>query len=257
MKKNTILCRILAVLMMLSVTVSASAVTDYEMEYKPGTADTVTNLPEMDSGKGGEAYTVSPQVPERKGYEFRDWTLDYGIAYKVTYVVNPDPKFGTPEDSKVPVDPTRYAPNEMVKVHDQLTTEVGYAYNEKDEKVKGTWEFVTWDKADFEITEDTTITGGWIFDPAPVKKYHYTVEYWLVDGTKLVAEVADKKYGTVDALGNDVTEEAIPMGSKLLYAKYRSPKKYQIKQNWKTVTATIFKDNQVIYIFYEPVQHGQ
>ena len=257
-KMKAILVRSLVVLMMLSITVPAFAVSKYTMTYYSGTTDTVTNLPDADTGTGGEAYSVSSQTPQRQGYEFIDWTLDYGVViYKVTYVVNPDPRYGTPEGSTVPKDQKEYAPGEMVHVHDQLTTTVGYAYNEKGEKVAGTWEFVTWDKDDFEIYKDTTIIGGWVFTEAPAKEYRYTVEYWLVDGTKRVAKVADDKDGTVDALGQDVIEKAIPMGDKKLYAKYRSPKKYQIKRYWEEVEVTISKDNQVISIYYEPVQHGQ
>ena len=257
MKKKAILFA-LVIAMMLSIVFPAyAAVFEYPMTYLPGTTDTVTNLPAEDTGTGGEAYTVSSTIPQRAGYEFIDWTLDYGVGYKVTYVVNPDKKYGTPEGSTVPSDPKVYAPGEMVDVHDQLTTTVDYAYNEKGEKVKGAWEFVTWDKDDFPIYEDTTITGGWVFTPAPVKTYSYTVEYWLVDGSNLVAKVADDKHGTVDALGEEVVEEAIPMGSKLLKAKYRSPNKYRIKPHWEKVPAKINKDNQVIYIFYELIPHGQ
>ncbi len=166
-------------------------------------------------------------------------------------MVNSDPTYGMPEDSEVPTDLHLYALGEMVEVKPQLTTEVDYAYNENGEKVKGTWEFVTWNKDDFPITEDTTVTGGWRFTPAPAKEYHYTVEYWLVDGVKRIAKVADDKTGTVVALGVNVVEEAIPMGSKLLKAKYRSPTKYQIKSSWEKVTVTITKSNQVIPIYYE------
>lgn len=257
MKKKAILCGLVIVLMLSVIVPAYAAVLSYTMTYYPGTSDTVTNLPPADEGKtGGEAYTVSSTIPQREGYEFIDWTLDYEVAYKVTYVVNPDPKYATPEGSTVPTDPKQYAPGEMVDVAAQLTTAVEYAYNENHEKVKGTWEFVTWDKDDFPIYEDTTVTGGWIFKPAPAIKYNYTVEYWLVDGTKLVAQVADDKLGTVDALGTEVVEEAIPMGSKLLKAKYRSSAKYRIKPHWEKVTQKINKNNQVIYIFYELIPHG-
>ena len=247
------------------IEITCSVNQKYIMKYISGTQDRVSSMPENNEGEGGISYRVSDLTPERDGYEFIDWTLyleecytvELKKFYKVTYVVNPDKTYGTPEGSTVPTDPTRYAPNAYVKVADQLTTTVDYAYNEKGEKVKGTWEFVTWDKSDFEITDDTTITGGWRFTPAPAIKYNYTVEYWLVDGTKLVAKVADDKSDTVDALGTKVVEEAIPMGSKLLKPKYRSPAKYRIKPHWEKVTATINKNNQVIYIFYELIPHGQ
>ena len=129
MKKKAILCVIVIAMMLSGIVPAYAAVLPYTMTYLPGTADTVTNLPEPDGGMGGEAYTVSSQIPQREGYEFIDWTLDYDVAYIVTYVVNPDKTYGTPEDSEVPKDPNRYAPGDMVHVHDQLTTTVGYAYN--------------------------------------------------------------------------------------------------------------------------------
>ena len=257
------LCKLVSLLMVLCLFLSIGVVpyayaTGYTMTYRPGAPEnTVLNLPAPDDVTGGEAYPVSSQIPQREGYEFLYWELDYGVSYKVTYVVNPDPTYGTPEGSTVPTDPNEYAPNAYVKVQDQLTTTVDYAYNDNNEKVKGTWKFVTWNKADFEITENTTITGGWSFEPAPATKYNYTVEYWLVNGSTLVTKVADDKPGTVDALGTKVVEEAIPMGSKLLKPKYRSPAKYRIKPHWEKVTATINKNNQVIYIFYELIPHGQ
>ena len=236
--------------MMLSIVVPAyAAVFDYPMTYLPGTTDMVTNLPADDTGTGGEAYTVSSTIPQRAGYEFIDWTLDYDVGYKVTYVVNPDKTYRTPEGSKVPNDPKVYAPGEMVNVKDQLTTTVGYAYNEKGEKVKGAWEFVTWDKADFEIYADTTITGGWVFTPAPVTKYHYTVHYVLWDdylkGKKTI--VADDEDRVIDQLGIPVTEPA-KTGNDLK-PKYR--KNYQPVPGYESVTATIDRDGYEIWIFYQ------
>ncbi len=256
MKKKATLCG-LAIVLMLSVMVTAYAASEYTMTYIPGTTDTVTDLPASDTCTGGEAYTVSSQIPERQGYEFIDWTLDYGVAnYKVTYVVNPDPSYGTPEGSEVPKDPTLYAPNDYVKVADQLTTTVDYAYNEKGEKVKGTWEFVPWDKADFEITADTTITGGWNFKPAPVKKYKYTVHYKLYEGSIENAKTvhADTD-GEVDALGDKVTIDALPVTS--LNPKYKNAKKYEIRHGFEHVTVTITHDNYEITIWYQPKSTGR
>ncbi len=170
--------------------------------------------------------------------------------YKVTYVVNPALGYGMPEDFEVPTDLHLYVPWEMVDVKPQLTTEVDYAYNSEGEKVKGTWEFVTWDKDDFSITEDTTVTGGWVFTPATVQTqtYKYIVHYMLLDGTP----VANNWYWAVDNLGDEVTVPAIPIGS-WLYAKYRSPKKYQIVSGYESVTEIIDKDGYEIYIYYEEI----
>ena len=91
MKKKAILFA-LVLAMMLSIVVPAyAAVFEYPMTYLSGTTDTVTNLPDADDGTGGEAYTVSSTIPQRAGYEFIDWTLDYEImtiqtSYTVKYL---------------------------------------------------------------------------------------------------------------------------------------------------------------------------
>ena len=174
----------------------------------------------------------------------------------VTYVVNPDKIWGTPEGSKVPTDSNKYNPNDYVKVEDQLTTKVDYAYNEKGEKVKGTWEFVTWDKDDFYINQDTTITGGWVFTPAPVKTYKYTVHYKLYDGSIQNAKTVNSDTeGTVNALGDKVDIDAIAVKS-LDHKQYRNVKKYKIRGGFEHVTVTITHDNYEITIWYELVSHG-
>lgn len=88
--------------------------------------------------------------------------------YHVTYVVKPDEKYGTPDDSTVPTDPTAYRYRDNVTVKDNLTTNQKYAIV-SGKKIPGKWIFTPWDKADFVITEDTVITGAWSFapDPAP------------------------------------------------------------------------------------------
>ena len=241
---------LLCAVLVLSIGVVACAAGGYTMTYYPG-ADGVTNMPGADSGTGGAAYTVSSTVPQRSGYEFIDWTLDYaGITYKVTYVVNPDPIWKTPEDSTVPTDLNSYAPNDYVHVASQLTTTVDYAYNEKGEKVKGTWEFVTWDKDDFEITADTTITGGWSFEPAPARTYKYTVHYKLYEGSiDNAVTVNIDTYGTVDALGDSVEIDAIPVKS-LSNKKYRT--KTQIYPGYQHLDVKITHDNFEITIWYLP-----
>ena len=53
----------------------------YDMTYQPGTTDTVTNMPENETGLtpgSDNPYTVSSTVPQREGYEFIDWELTWG-----------------------------------------------------------------------------------------------------------------------------------------------------------------------------------
>ena len=57
----------------------------YAMTYMPGTEDTVTNMPENETGltPGADSpYTVSSTVPVREGFEFIDWTLTWGTMEK-------------------------------------------------------------------------------------------------------------------------------------------------------------------------------
>lgn len=176
--------------------------------------------------------------------------------FTVTYVVNPDAVYGTPAGSDTPSDLNRYAAGETVNVKAQLTTTVDYAYNEKGEKVKGTWTFGTWDKADFPIYEDTTITGGWKFTPAPVKKYTYIVHYKLYEGSIAnAATVHADTQGTVDALGDKAEVDAIAV--KSLNAKYRNIKKYQVRPGFEHVSVTITHDNYEITIWYQPISTGR
>ena len=257
MKKKAIAFA-LAITVMLSIAVTAyAAVLSYKMTYYPGTTDTVTNLPDADDGTGGEAYTVSSTIPQRAGYEFIDWTLDYGVGYKVTYVVNPDKTYGTPEGSTVPTDPTGYKPGGYVDVKPQLTTTVDYAYNEKGEKVKGAWEFVTWDKDDFEIYADTTITGGWVFTPAPTTKYHYIVEYWLWDGKNMIKKVHADKEVEIDSLGIVRREDALSLDQlKKPYSVMKNGK-YQYYIVTPYQEKLISKDGYIIYILYAEIPKGR
>lgn len=167
--------------------------------------------------------------------------------YSVTYVVNPDPTYGTPENSPVvPVDEKEYASGETVKVAEQLTTPDDYAYNAKGEKISGTWKFTPWDKDDFQICENTTITGGWTFTPAPPPvKYKYVVHYVLFDNIK--TKVADDETFEVDKLGITVTEYA--KTGNALKAKYR--KNYQPVPGFESVKDTIDRDGYEIYIYYQ------
>ena len=56
--------------------------------HKPGTTSTVTNLPEPALLVGGAETAVSNLVPEREGFEFMGWVLDYKLqtSYTVKYL---------------------------------------------------------------------------------------------------------------------------------------------------------------------------
>ena len=97
-------------------------------------------------------------------------------TYMVDYVVNGDPEWGTPEDSVTPEDPTVYSYNDNVIVKAKLTSTQTYAINSAGEQIPGTWEFGNWDHKDFQITENTTITGSWKFIPADQVKVTYVTE---------------------------------------------------------------------------------
>ena len=58
------------------------------MIHKPGTTSTVTNLPEPTLLVGGTETAVSDLVPEREGFEFMGWVLDYKLqtSYTVKYL---------------------------------------------------------------------------------------------------------------------------------------------------------------------------
>ncbi len=86
---------------------------------------------------------------------------------KVSYVVGDDPKWGAPADASVPTDDkSPYAYNSPVTVKDALKTTQGWAVDpDTGNKIAGTWVFSGWDKDDFNIKEDTAISGSWKFVP--------------------------------------------------------------------------------------------
>ena len=109
--------------------------------------------------------------------------------------------------------------------------------------------FVPWDKDDFDIHEDTTITGGWTFTPAPLTKYKYIVHYVLWEDflKGKTTEVADDETREIDQLGITVTEPA-KTGNDLK-PKYR--KNYQPVPGYESVTQVIRYDGYEIWIFYQ------
>lgn len=74
---KTVLSVALILCLLLSLGIAAYAASDFSMSYYPGTDGTVTNMPENDSGTGGETYTVSSTVPRREGYAFLGWELGW------------------------------------------------------------------------------------------------------------------------------------------------------------------------------------
>ena len=95
---------------------------------------------------------------------YAQWSIEETVEYIVVYTVEEDAVYGTPENSEVPIDVNKYSYGDIVEVKDGLSTTQNYAFA-NGEKIPGEWVFILWDKQDFEITEDTIITGGWRFNP--------------------------------------------------------------------------------------------
>ena len=123
--KKKLFSLLLCLALILSVGVVAyAAAGGFTMTYLPGTSDTVTNMPDADSGVGGQAYTVSSTIPQREGYEFLGWTLDYGVAntYTLTYQVTGDPTYGVPGDTATPDPVTGIRAGSNVTLTNALST---------------------------------------------------------------------------------------------------------------------------------------
>lgn len=78
---------ILVTVLCLTGSVVAFAAGSYSVEYHPGTVDAVTNMPEAGYAATGEAYTVSALSPQREGYEFMGWLMEYEEAEYTSYEV--------------------------------------------------------------------------------------------------------------------------------------------------------------------------
>ncbi len=229
-KKKTIFGIAILALMLSVAVANVFATRGYVMTYYPGTMDVVTNLPEAETiTETDQPYTVSSQIPEREGYLFLGYVLDYEIAYEVNYAVIPDPIYGMPEDVIMPIDPTRYSPGETVAVVDQLTTDETTGLNsETNERRLGTWTFIPWDRTDFQIWEDTTITGEWKFR----SKYKYTVHHLDID---TYDQLADDEVYWLDELGEVSSESKKPTTE--FYAKYQ-------KSKYNPVTAKVYENKR-------------
>lgn len=188
MKKKKLIGIVLAIALVLSVGVVAyAAAGGFTMTYLPGTSDTVTNLPDADSGEGGQPYTVSDKIPQREGYEFLGWTLDFGVAntYTLTYQVTGDPTYGVPGDTATPNPVTGIREGSSVTLTNALST--------------------AW------VTSDGS--------PAPTTAT-YKVNY-LEQGTDRM--LAPEKVVPYKTIGSTATEEAIHIdGYKLVSVTPRS-----------------------------------
>ncbi len=88
MKKSKIILIILAAALLTALTAFAvSSADDVMMTFDKGTEDDVSGMPETGTIDG--AYLVPDNVPEREGYEFLYWKLDYGAktSYTVHYYI--------------------------------------------------------------------------------------------------------------------------------------------------------------------------
>ena len=126
--------------------------------------------------------TLSDTITKVEGIKedknvYGQWKFTPG-TYKVTYTVDADTTWGIPEDSVTPIDPNQYGYKEKVEVEDDLTSTQKYAKDPTTgEQTPGTWTFTPWNPGeDFEITENTTIRGGWTFTPAGKVKVTYVTD---------------------------------------------------------------------------------
>ncbi len=139
----------------------------------------------IENGESVENWPETPQAPAENAF-FEGWfdadgncyesdavftkdtelTASWTLRYKVTYDVTPDSTYGMPEEYPVPEDDKYYLSGEKVTPVSFPESFAGEAKDSKTGKaVKGTWAFSGWDKEEFEITEDTTISGSWSFTP--------------------------------------------------------------------------------------------
>ncbi len=87
MKRTKIILIILAAALLTALTAFAvSSADDVMMMFDKGTEDDVSGMPETETIDG--AYLVPDSIPEREGYEFLYWKLDYEAktSYTVRYL---------------------------------------------------------------------------------------------------------------------------------------------------------------------------
>ncbi|HQB32210.1 MAG TPA: SHIRT domain-containing protein [Erysipelotrichaceae bacterium] len=135
------------------------------------------------------------------------WYITNAPIFRVTYLVGEDMTYGAPLDSNTPEDLNDYRYMDLVTVHAALTT--GQTYGELNGvQIPGVWTFDGWDKTDFNITEDTTINGGWKFTPTTYT-LHYEVagdaNYSIPAGGTAPDAVTGIDYDTTLDLAADLT----------------------------------------------------
>ena len=110
MKKKLVSILICVVLMLSIGVVAYAAGTNFTLKYYPGTNDpSVTGYNRMVTMcVTGTPMQVDGRMPQREGYEFLGWTLDYSTAetYTLHYQVAGDPTYGKPGDVTEPYDVT-------------------------------------------------------------------------------------------------------------------------------------------------------
>lgn len=205
----------LVIVLCLTGGVVAFAAGSYSVEYRPGTVDTVTNMPEPGNAATGETYTVSALSPQREGYEFMGWLMEYEEAeytsYEVRYLEE-----GTDKELKEPK-----------AVPDQI---IGATVTETAPEI-----------TDYELVSDTTqnlvlkesdnvIT----FYYKPAKKLTSYTVYYLDMFTNM--HLTDSKTVTDQEVGKTVTEYSVVIEG------------YIFLEPEKTITLEE-KDNN-IYFFY-------
>lgn len=119
----------------------------------------------------------------------------------VDYVVTGDSTYGKPSDVLTPEDLNNYDKGDLVDVKEMLTT----SWTTSDgtaEGIPGKWEFVPWDKEDFNIQANTTIYGEWKFTP-----YTYKLEYVIVSTVNPDAALTDATPSVITdiAYNTDIT----------------------------------------------------
>lgn len=173
----------------------------------------------------------------------------------VTYIVNPDPIYGIPGDTATPVDDTEYEASTLVDVADNLTTTWTTSEGTEmgtDAGVPGVWQFSGWDKTDFQIIDNTTITGSWTFIPTPET---YTLEYVIVstdnpDSNKTdvtPAKVEDILYNEDRVLAAPLTTRAL-MNSNGDYVEWKFSGWYDNEACTGTPISVInIKEDEIVY----------
>ncbi len=141
-------------------------------EFTNWTADKDVKLTDGTTVKAGSPLTDA-QIKQIVVTEDIKLTANHtAIVYYVAYMVEGDDTYGLPQSSIVR-DHTEYHYNDKVTVQNELTT-TWTTSNGKADGVPGTWTFSGWDKDDFNITEDTTISGSWTFTPDTYKVSYTT-----------------------------------------------------------------------------------